>query len=446
MAASTVPLQFSLSFGASTKPNGASRGTVRSVFDNSDDEDESLGRAQEVTIFDSSLGGAVSAVATKPVKEPLVICRPAHYDWRETAKRKRRRNGLPPEAYAQHDDSKFTKEDDIEAAKKQISYGLNLGERQSAEDVHVEDRSVEVQTDRDTPGLSAVPLRLKTEDELAIDALLGRKTDRKLVLPIASEEEAFRQDFANAPEPATLDDYAAVPVEEFGAALLRGMGWKDGDGIGKNAGRAKQTAKKVVRRPAQLGLGAKADASITDDLAAFGKGAKNGRKEKTYNPVVMRNAKTGEVISETEMKQRLEKQKEEDVKGTWKAVKTLADGSDRAIRSIEAPASRHGRRHDDEYDERDAKRRRRERDKYNDSRRRSSHHKRSYIPEDKHRSSYRNRSHSPDDYRQSRSERDRREKERSRRDRDVDYDRDRDRAHDDRRDRERYRESDRYRR
>ena len=32
------------------------------------------------------------------------------------------------------------------------------------------------------------------------------------------------------PEQSSLDDYEQVPIEQFGLALLRGMGWKDGDG------------------------------------------------------------------------------------------------------------------------------------------------------------------------------------------------------------------------
>uniref|UniRef100_A0A8V5GT23 G-patch domain and KOW motifs-containing protein n=1 Tax=Melopsittacus undulatus TaxID=13146 RepID=A0A8V5GT23_MELUD len=50
-------------------------------------------------------------------------------------------------------------------------------------------------------------------------------------------------------------DYAAVPVQAFGLAMLRGMGWRQGEGIGR-------TFKRVVKpleqrlRPRGLGLGA----------------------------------------------------------------------------------------------------------------------------------------------------------------------------------------------
>jgi hypothetical protein len=33
---------------------------------------------------------------------------------------------------------------------------------------------------------------------------------------------------------SSLDDYERVPIDAFGAALLRGMGWKEGNMVGKN--------------------------------------------------------------------------------------------------------------------------------------------------------------------------------------------------------------------
>jgi len=37
--------------------------------------------------------------------------------------------------------------------------------------------------------------------------------------------------FAFQPDPA---DYDRVPIDDFGFAMLRGMGWKTGQGLGKN--------------------------------------------------------------------------------------------------------------------------------------------------------------------------------------------------------------------
>ncbi|XP_048572083.1 protein MOS2-like [Triticum urartu] len=43
----------------------------------------------------------------------------------------------------------------------------------------------------------------------------------------------FKEDMAVLPEIQGTDEYDEVPVEGFGAALLAGYGWKEGDPIGK---------------------------------------------------------------------------------------------------------------------------------------------------------------------------------------------------------------------
>lgn len=50
----------------------------------------------------------------------------------------------------------------------------------------------------------------------------------------ANETESFRNDIQTRPEDTTMEAYEKVPVEEFGAALLRGLGWNQGEGIGRN--------------------------------------------------------------------------------------------------------------------------------------------------------------------------------------------------------------------
>lgn len=62
---------------------------------------------------------------------------------------------------------------------------------------------------------------------------------RKLVLEgqeniHADDVEAFQKNLEELPDEASLEDYEKVPVEEFGAALLRGMGW-NGDAKGSEA-------------------------------------------------------------------------------------------------------------------------------------------------------------------------------------------------------------------
>lgn len=45
-----------------------------------------------------------------------------------------------------------------------------------------------------------------------------------------------------------------MPIEEFGLAMLRGMGWQEGMGVGRN--RKKADPVEYLRRPERLGLGA----------------------------------------------------------------------------------------------------------------------------------------------------------------------------------------------
>jgi G patch domain/KOW motif-containing protein len=33
---------------------------------------------------------------------------------------------------------------------------------------------------------------------------------------------------------STLEDYESIPIVEYGMAMLRGMGWNPGKGIGRN--------------------------------------------------------------------------------------------------------------------------------------------------------------------------------------------------------------------
>jgi hypothetical protein len=49
-------------------------------------------------------------------------------------------------------------------------------------------------------------------------------------------------------------EYEATPVEDFAKALLRGMGWNDGEGVGRS--RQNVEVKQIVPRPERLGLGA----------------------------------------------------------------------------------------------------------------------------------------------------------------------------------------------
>ncbi|CAD6441833.1 807aebc3-e283-421d-ac5e-c75db44f9e86 [Sclerotinia trifoliorum] len=92
--------------------------------------------------------------------------------------------------------------------------------------------------------------------DLIIPSVIGNEGGNEL----AMGEDAYRKAIASAPDVSTLEDYKAVPVEEFGAALLRGMGW---DGEERKGG-----GKEVKRRQNLLGLGAK-ELKDAEELGAW---------------------------------------------------------------------------------------------------------------------------------------------------------------------------------
>ena len=74
---------------------------------------------------------------------------------------------------------------------------------------------------------------------------------------VDGEDEKFKFDVSRRPDEPSLDNYANMPVEMIGEAMLRGMGWAPGAGVGKS--RVVFEPIDFVKRPGRLGLGAKVD-------------------------------------------------------------------------------------------------------------------------------------------------------------------------------------------
>ncbi|KZS91781.1 hypothetical protein SISNIDRAFT_413567 [Sistotremastrum niveocremeum HHB9708] len=135
-----------------------------------------------------------------------------------------------------------------------------------------------------------------SEDQLAIRALLASATkegdDEPSIgaIPLSSnsfrsfpetETDAYRTDVVTRPDSASLDDYERVPVSQFGAALLRGMGWKEG-GVDRKGKKIEPWV--PAQRPSLLGLGAKE--RVVDDDGTQQKKKLGKEIKQKYIPVV----------------------------------------------------------------------------------------------------------------------------------------------------------------
>ncbi|KAI0703673.1 DExH-box splicing factor binding site-domain-containing protein [Cerioporus squamosus] len=220
---------------------------------------------------------------------PLVIPALQNRDWRELA-RKRKQLYVPPSAAATTgaDGSVggLGTRDTINSGPQ--ASGLQFRKRvklEEGEDVSMPDTNA-------APSPPAEEVKEETDDQKALRAILasaasggdggidGPQID---IIPAVTEDDAYKQDVVELPDPASLEDYERVPVSQFGAALLRGMGWKEGTAASKkNKGMIEPWLPQS--RPALLGIGAK-EKEVFDDGSKGKKGAK-ARPERRYVPVI----------------------------------------------------------------------------------------------------------------------------------------------------------------
>ncbi|KAF2630782.1 hypothetical protein BU25DRAFT_408059 [Macroventuria anomochaeta] len=398
-----------------------------------DDEPDDTNKAQEIAGFDAAEGGAIDINGPKEKKGPLVIPSLPNRNWREEARKKQ----LERAPHTQQNGDVV-----MDEPEKEVAYGLT-----------VPTKPAEAQENGTTE--AAEPMEVDPQDGLtdaqrlekrALESLLnGKSTDATRIVPVITDEEALQNDLQDAPDEPDLDAYEATPIEGFGLAMLRGMGWKDSDGESRKNGA--KAPKEVKRRPALLGIGAKEDAAKDVELGEFNskaRGKKGPKKDapQGYNPVTLRNKKTGEIVTEEELKAKLVSQDlvtEEEERGRdddgekSERRRDRRDDRDRDRRRDEDYDSER-RRDRDRKDDRREKRRDRDRDDDYDSERRREKRRdrdrrdRSRSPrDDKRRERYRSRSRDSKDRRDRRNRsRSRDDEERRRRRKEREYDDDRD--------------------
>ncbi|KAF1914969.1 DExH-box splicing factor binding site-domain-containing protein [Ampelomyces quisqualis] len=310
-----------------------------------DEEEDDLIKQQEISGWDTAEGGAVDAGGKKEKETPRVIPALPNRNWRDDARRRQ----LAKAPHTQAQNVVVTKQ--AEAPK--MEYGLTILKKEDSEVNGADDGAA---PDEPAEPMEDVKDTMTEEQRLekkALDALInGKSTDDDLVIPVYTEEESFRNDLRDAPDAPTLDAYAATPIEGFGAALLRGMGWKDGEAVGKNGTTAKPN--EIKRRPALLGIGAKESAATGVEVGDFKGGRGKGKKEaQSFNPVALRNKHTGEILTEEELKAKIEQQnmvQEEPKKESRRHSDDEDDAERRREKRREKDDRHRDRRRDDEYD------------------------------------------------------------------------------------------------
>lgn len=393
--------------GTDSLPHRSSGSRKNHFQDHSDDDEDDprIPTHEEVTAFDRDAGGAIGADRDHAKKkEQLVIKVESNNNWRDRGRRKGK-NLLPREVQAQREAEKGVEgKVVVEKEGPAVEYGLSYAKRtegvdgQEGGDVAMVDAEVETTAE-------PAPRKELTEDEIALQSLVGngeqgRRSDLVIGGAGAQDDDdeeqqqdettSFREDVASRPDPASLDQYAAVPVEEFGAALLRGMGWKEGQPVGRgnyaSGGNANGAKPRVPeRRPGYLGIGAKdigGKMGAEAEIGAWGKAAMRKSKkgngssgEGLYLPVMMKQKGTGELITEDEFRalSKGAEGKEDD----WK---------ERRDRNLEKNGRDRRRDYDDDYDDYDRNKRsssRRDRSRSSDRKDRDSRRRRRDDSEDR---------------------------------------------------------------
>lgn len=275
-----------LSFSLSSKP-------PKPTLKSSQDQPSSSVKKEFLTEFDPS-----KTLADPNSKNPHVIA-PISNEWRP--QKKMRNIDLPVKS----DDPNLEFEvmnHTVEQTDPNISYGLNL--RTKKESLSDSEPKVE-----------------RSQPTSSIDNLMLNK---------------LRNDLERLPEDRGMEEFEDVSVEDFASALLKGYGWVEGRGIGKNA---KEDVKVVeyTKRTGKEGLG------FVNDMPMPPTNDSNNRSSKTKK----------EAISNGERKETGgDRRSKEEVKGRH--------GGDR--RSKESPVNRsHSQRDETSSDKRKVSKRSRDR-------------------------------------------------------------------------------------
>ncbi|CAD6503220.1 BgTH12-02888 [Blumeria graminis f. sp. triticale] len=224
--------------------------------------------------------GAIPVVTTTTTTKttgPLVIARLENRDWKSAARIRRHGGQLVTHTTAPSTTAIDIKQDETErdlSDAEKIQWGLSVHPRRPGRDIDTAGQQTTTPSTITcplTPASSKAIQKSSSLEEEALEALLShdevvKRPELIIATELASansytisEHDAFKQAVAAAPDVSSLEDYERVPVEEFGAALLRGMGWN---------GEKVERVRDIKRRQNLLGLGAK-ELKEAEELGAW---------------------------------------------------------------------------------------------------------------------------------------------------------------------------------
>ncbi|KAI1134897.1 DExH-box splicing factor binding site-domain-containing protein [Hypoxylon sp. FL0543] len=230
-------------------------------------DEERFGRHEAVTTLGGDLSDSeakrrsVNKDKSKRSNAPYVITGHTNRDWKAEIKARKATREAGPSSAAERDPAD---------QDKHIKWGLTVtkktapGDGDASNDNSFKDEKPTA-VDSDNSPRGDDPKSSKNGDTDAMDALLGKKrksakdlviegTPKRDTAKTPSEEDVYRRRIEEAAEVSTIDEYDQIPEGEFGAAMLRGMGWN-----GEERG---SKPKEVKRRPNLMGLGSKEDEEI----------------------------------------------------------------------------------------------------------------------------------------------------------------------------------------
>lgn len=192
----------------------------RKVLQDSKLRDETTKDVKEALDYIQDVKGNKIIGTIKETSGPLIIPLISKNKWREGDKPKKEKKGKQEKSLPDKDEKDLTVQERaareiLEESRKELQSWEERGEG---------------------PQVDQVPLLLSN----AVPT--GFETEENLDVSLRAEE-------------STLEDYESIPVEQFGMAVLRGMGWRPDEGIGGFNKKVVKTVEPVVR-PKGLGLGA----------------------------------------------------------------------------------------------------------------------------------------------------------------------------------------------